>query len=263
MNTTIAYTGHKFRAKIFRVLQHLAVVGVVLAIWWGIIVVFQIGSLVLPPPNEVMVALMNQFSSPLFWYYLWVTSQQILLGFALGCTVAFVLGVLVSLSTFVERALRPLVVAFESVPKVALAPLFVVWFGYGLTSKVVITAVICFFPMFINVTRGMFTTNALEYEMMKSAGSGAWSILWRLRLPNAMPMIFSALSICLILAIVGAIVAEYVGANAGLGYQLLIFSRQLRTSDVFANIIVLSMMGLIGSYTLQFLQRKVVFWVRD
>lgn len=241
-------------------LQHLGVIGLALALWWGVIVAFDIGKSVLPAPMTVLGSLFNQFTSERFWLHVGVTSQEIVLGFSLGCGIAFVLGVLVAQNRIVERTLYPIVIAFESVPKIALAPLFVVWFGFGLTSKVVTTAVICFFPMFINVTRGMLASSVQEVEMMKSAGAGRLSLLWRLRLPNAMPMIFSALSICVILAIVGAVVAEYVGASAGLGYQLLVFSRQIRTADVFANIIVLSLMGLLGSYVIKRLQRRFVFW---
>jgi NitT/TauT family transport system permease protein len=250
----------RLRATLARIAQHVVAVALAVGAWFGVIAVFAIDPQVLPPPDEVLSALIRQFSSGRFWMHFGVTGTEVVLGFGLGCTVAFLAGTLVAQSRLVERMLYPCVVALESIPKIALAPLFVVWFGFGLTSKVVTTALICFFPMFVNVTQGLMGSSRAQIEVLRAAGAGRLSLLWRLQLPNALPMIFAALNICVILAVIGAVVAEYVGAKAGVGYQLLLLSRQIRTADVFANIVALALMGLLGHALIRLVQRRLVFW---
>lgn len=250
----------RLRSILSRIGQHGVAVTLAVGAWFAVIRVFAIDPQVLPAPDDVLSAVIRQFSSGRFWMHLGVTGTEVGLGFALGCTVAFLAGLLVAQSRLVERMLYPCVVALESIPKIALAPLFVVWFGFGLTSKVVTTALICFFPMFVNVTQGIMGSSRAQVEVLRAAGAGRLSLLWRLQLPNALPMIFAALNICVILAVIGAVVAEYVGAKAGVGYQLLLLSRQMRTADVFANIVALALMGLLGHAVLRLVQRRFVFW---
>ena len=204
-----------------------------------------------------------QLESDLFWRHLLVTSQEALLGFAIGVATALILGTAISQVSLVEKTLMPYVVMFQTVPKVALAPLFVVWFGFGLTSKVVMAAVISFFPMLINVIEGLRSAEADRVQMLTVFGASRTQIFRMVRLPSAMPFIFAGLDIGIVFAILGAVVGEFIGAQEGLGYLLLQTNYNFDIAGMFAVLVVLSLMGLIAHTLIRFIQRKVAFWAEE
>lgn len=218
---------------------------------------------VLPRPSQIVEALHRQLTDEQFWGHFWVTTQEALLGFAIGVGAAVLLGTFISQIKVVEATLMPYIVAFQTVPKVALAPLFVLWFGFGLTSKVVMAAVISFFPMLVNVIEGLRAADADRIQMLTVFGASRAQIFRMVRLPSALPFIFAGLDIGIVFAILGAVVGEFIGAKEGLGYLLLQTNYNFDIAGMFAVLVVLSVMGLLAHFLIRLLQRRLAFWAED
>jgi NitT/TauT family transport system permease protein len=196
------------------------------------------------------------------WPHLWATLFEVVAGFVFGVIAGLIVGALVSLIPVIERLVYPYLVALQTLPKVAIAPLFIIWFGYGLTSKVVITALVCFFPILVAVIAGFHSTDKDQLDMMKAFGATKWQTLVRLRVPSALVLIFAGLEIAAVLAVIGAIVGEFVGAQVGLGYLIVTLNFGLDVPGVFAVLIVLSAIGLIMHGIMRIAARRYIFWIR-
>lgn len=240
-----------------------AVFVVVVLVWEFGTQLIGIPEFLLPPPSAIIVELIAQLGNPMFWNHLGITLQEAGLGFLIGAGVALVLGTLIARSQLIEKTFMPYVVAFQSVPKVALAPLFVVWFGFGLTSKIVMSAVIAFFPILINVIEGLKAVEKEKVEMLTSFGASEFQIFRMARFPSALPFIFAGLNVGAIFAILGAVVGEFIGAQGGLGYMLLQANYNFNIPEMFAILIVLSLIGLFSHLVISFLQRKFTFWAEE
>ena len=251
--------GFDIRERIEVVLVPLVLVAV-LAIWEVGVRVLEVEAFVLPPPSAIWESLLLQLESDQFWGHVWVTTQEAMIGFAIGVVSAVVLGTAISQIRIVEKTLMPYIVAFQTVPKVALAPLFVVWFGFGLTSKIVMAAVISFFPMLINVIEGLRSADADRIQMLKVFGAGRAQVFRKVQLPSAMPFIFAGLDIGIVFAILGAVVGEFIGAQEGLGYLLLQTNYNFDIAGMFSILVVLSLMGLIAHAIIRLIQKRVTFW---
>ncbi len=208
---------------------------------WEILVrVRGIPPLVLPGPRDVWNSLVAHVRSGMLFVHLAVTCAEILAGFALGSVFGAGLGVLIALAPRLRRILNPYLIASQTMPKLALAPIFVMWFGFGLLPKVLITALISFFPLFENTVTGLNEIDPDTLELFHSLRASRLQTLWLLRLPHAVPYLMAGLRVALVLSIVGAVVAEYVGANRGLG-ALIISSQGVMDTplmfDVFAVLI--------------------------
>lgn len=236
---------------------------VVVLAWEYGVQLFGVDEYVLPRPTQIVDALWLQLNDDLFWGHLWVTTQEALAGFAIGVGAAVLLGTFISQIKIVEATLMPYIVAFQTVPKVALAPLFVVWFGFGLTSKIVMAAVISFFPMLVNVIEGLRAADADKIQMLTVFGANKMQIFKMVRLPSALPFIFAGLDIGIVFAILGAVVGEFIGAKEGLGYLLLQTNYNFDIAGMFAVLVVLSVMGLLAHFVIRLVQRKVAFWAED
>jgi NitT/TauT family transport system permease protein len=241
------------------VLVPVSFIMIVLAWEYGVRL-FDVPSFVLPPPSAIWESLVNQLQTPRFWNNLWVTTQETIAGYLLGVTTAFLLGIAVVQSRMVEKTVFPYVVAFQTVPKIALAPLFIIWFGFGLTSKILIAALVSFFPMLINVIEGLRSADQDQIELMRSLDASKRQIFFRVQLPNSMPFVFAGLDIGIVFAIIGAVVGEWVGARAGLGYQLLQYIYDFNIAGLFAVLIVLAVMGLVAHSFIRLLQRRFAGW---
>jgi len=231
-----------------------------LLIWEAAVRALHVPAFILPPPSQVLLALQRGATGNVYFHDLWVTLVETLLGFTLGSALAFVLGTLLAASRTAEYFLYPYIVMFQSMPKVALAPLIVVWFGLGLTSKVVSAALVAFFPLLVNTVVGLRSAEEERVDLMRSLAATERQIFWMLRLPSALPFIMAGLEVAMVFALVGAIVAEFVGAEAGLG--MLIQSRNF-TMDVageFAVLFLLALMGLGLNWILVSIRRRVLFW---
>lgn len=235
---------------------------VLLAVWEGICRYGHVSPLVLPAPTGIVVRLYGMFAEGAVWPHLMVTLTEVLIGFGVGIASGLVVGALVSLVPAVEKLVYPYLVALQTVPKVAVAPLLVIWFGYGLTSKVVITALICFFPILVSVISGFHSTDRDQLDMMKAYGATTLQTLVRLRIPSALVLIFAGLEIASVLAVIGTIVGEFVGAQAGLGYLIMTYNFNLDVTGVFAVLIILSAIGMTLHSITRFAGRRYIFWIR-
>ncbi|HEX9468524.1 MAG TPA: ABC transporter permease [Bradyrhizobium sp.] len=243
-------------------LQSALLAIVIIAIWEGACRVFDISPLILPAPFAIAARLYVFVGSGTIWPHLWATVVEIVSGFAFGVIAGLVIGAMVSLIPVVERLVYPYLVALQTLPKVAIAPLFIIWFGYGLTSKIVITALVCFFPILVSVVAGFHSTDRDQLDMMKAFGATKWQTLVRLRIPSALVLIFAGLEIAAVLAVIGAIVGEFVGAQVGLGYLIVALNFSLDVPGVFAVLIVLSAIGLLMHGAMRYAARRYIFWIR-
>jgi NitT/TauT family transport system permease protein len=243
-------------------LQSVLVAVVIIAVWQGACKFFDISSLVLPTPLAIAARFYELVASGTIWPHLWATTVEIVAGFVFGVVAGLVIGAMVSLIPVVERLVYPYLVALQTLPKVAIAPLFIIWFGYGLTSKIVITALVCFFPILVSVVAGFHATDRDQLDMMKAFGATKWQTLVRLRIPSALVLIFAGLEIAAVLAVIGAIVGEFVGAQVGLGYLIVALNFSLDVPGVFAVLIVLSAIGLVMHGAMRCAACRYIFWIR-
>jgi NitT/TauT family transport system permease protein len=238
----------------------------VLVVWEAVCRLGLVSKLVLPAPSAVAVELWRALSEiaaggPMRVHLL-VTLYEIVAGFAVGCSLAFVLGVLIAEIATVRRVLMPYLIALNAAPKIALAPLLLVWFGFGAGSKIVMAALIAFFPLLVNVISGLSTVEEAKLRLMRSLAASRWMTLIKVKLPDALPAIFAGLKTSIVLAVVGAIVGEFVGADAGLGHVIKQSEFQLDVAHTFAVIVLLSVIGIAFFYLIEYLERRALFWAR-
>ena len=238
----------------------LLLIAAVLVVWEAGVVLFAIPQFILPAPSNVFVAFYRGFASALYIDHIWITVTETLMGFVLGTALAFMLGTVIALSRPVEYFLYPFVVMFQAMPKVALAPLIIVWFGLGLTSKVVNAALVAFFPLMVNTIVGLRSAEEDKVNLMRSLAASKTQIFWMLQLPNALPYIFAGLEIAMIFALIGAIVAEFVGAQAGLGMLIQSMNFSMDVAGQFSVLLILSILGLILNSIIVGVRRRVLFW---
>jgi NitT/TauT family transport system permease protein len=234
----------------------------IFVIGWEVAVrAFGISKIVLPPPSAIAVAFWQSLRDGELHWHLAVTLYEILAGFLVGSIGGLLLGFVIALSPLMERIFYPYVVAFQTVPKVAVAPIIVIWFGYGVASKVVITATIAFFPLLANTIMGLRAAPQDQVEMMVSYTASRWQVFRMVRLLQALPYIFVGLDVAIVLSVIGAIVGEFVGAKAGLGYLILQKNFNFDMAGTFAILILLSVIGVGLHALIGMAQRRIVFWM--
>lgn len=233
----------------------------VMLAWHFSVTLLGISPLIFPGPLAVLQSLYTGLASGEFLGHLWITLYEILAGFFVGAALGFVLGAAIGQSALMEAVLYPYVLAFQTMPKVAVAPLFVLWFGFGTTSKIVITATIVFFPVLANTIVGLRSAPREQIDLMKAFTASGWHIFRMVRLPQALPYVFAGLDIGIVLAVIGAIVGEFVGAQAGLGYLIMQRNFSMDAAGVFAILIVLSLIGIVLHTVMRWVARRVIFWV--
>jgi NitT/TauT family transport system permease protein len=236
---------------------------VLLALWEAGVRVFGVSPIILPAPSAVAAALFDGFSNGFLLRHFGVTLFETLAGFAAGAIAGLLLGALIAQSRLAERVLYPYVIAFQAVPKVAIAPLVVIWFGYGLSSKVVIAATIAFFPVLANTIVGLRAVPADQLELMSAFMATRTQVLWKLRLPQALPFILVGLDVGAVLAVIGAVVGEFVSAKEGLGFQILQAGFAMNTAGVFAALVLLALLGIAISRVMRVVRRQVLHWAED
>src|SRR5499427_745567 len=229
--------------------------------WEGAVRGLDISKIVLPPPSAVAIALWESLRGGELHWHVAVTLYEILAGFVVGSAGGLVLGFIIALSPIMERIFYPYVIAFQTVPKVAIAPIIVIWFGYGAASKVVITATIAFFPLLANTIMGLRAAPQDQVDMMVSYTASRWQVFRMVRLVQALPYIFVGLDVAIVLSVIGAIVGEFVGAKAGLGYLILQKNFNFDMAGTFAILIILSAIGVGLHGLIGIAQRRIVFWM--
>src|SRR6185437_5035631 len=213
---------------------------------------------VLPAPTAILVALVDNWRSLAIAAQ--STSLEVLFGFVLSAIVGIAVALIIVRFERLGRALYPLIVLFQNVPKVALAPIFILWFGYDLAPKILLIVVIAFFPVAIDMLAGLQSVEPSFVSLMKSVGASKTKILLRVRIPHSLPHLFAGLKVAITFSVIGAIVGEFAGANAGLGYVIQFASTQLDTPLIFSALLVVSVLGLAFYYVVEFAERLLVPW---
>lgn len=222
-----------------------------------------ISPFLVPSPSSVWNALVDGFSRGLYQPEIASTLISALTGFLLAFAISIAIaGILVS-SEKLESIFYPFIVAFQSLPKVAIAPLIIIWIGFGDTSKVVIVAIICFFPMLVNNLQGLKIRDRHHFELFKSLGANHLQTFRYLRAPAALPFIFAGLKISTVFALIGAIVAEFLGSQSGIGRLLLFEKSVFNIPGVFAVLVILMIMGILINVTMGWLERRLMFWAKN
>ena len=203
---------------------------------------FHIPTFLIPAPSDV--ALRFYQKRDLYLMHTWVTLFETVSGFFLAVVIGIILAAFIVIVPRIRDVIMPLLVIAQLVPKVAIAPLLLIWFGYGLLPKVLIAFLVAFFPILINGCSGLASVQPELSDLGKSLKANAWQIFWKFQIPSALPEIFSGMKVAVTLAIVGAIIGEFVGGNSGLGYLIMVANQELDTPLAFAAIILLSVLGL-------------------
>jgi NitT/TauT family transport system permease protein len=215
-------------------------------------------SFLVPSPAEIAEALWDNRS--LLAENGWVTLQEILLGFLIGLALGLGVAVLLRLSQTLRLAFYPLIVASQAVPIIVIAPILIVWFGFGMGPKLAVVALVCFFPIAVNTLDGLASVDPEATKMMRTLDASRWQALWRLELPGALPFLFSGMRIAVVFAPVGAVFGEWVGADSGLGHLILVDNGLLQTSREFAAAALLTSIALALFALVALAERRVVTW---
>ncbi|HEV2778381.1 MAG TPA: ABC transporter permease [Actinophytocola sp.] len=228
---------------------------------WDVFVrVNDISELVLPRPVTVYHSLVEVIRTPETWNHAWITATETIGGFLIALVCGVAVGVVLGKVPWMERGLRPLIVASQVVPKVALVPLFVIWFGFGMTSKVIMSAMLAFFPIMLNVQLGVRSVEAGQRDVMRSLNASRWQTFQHLELKSTLPYVFAGMEVGIVFAIIGTIVGEYLGGSEGLGYLVVRTLNDLDAPALFAVIILLSALGLLLYFVVNGLKRFVIPW---
>lgn len=251
--------------RIPRWLAMLGLAAVVILIWDLATTRFGwVSPIILPSPGETLADLIfvgqNLLTGGYMLEALWTTTKTVFWGFVIATGIGFSLGVLVGETKFGERAVMPYLVAIDTMPKVAFAPLFIAWLGFDISSKVALAAFIATFPIVVSTAAGLYAASENERMLFKAMGATRMQTLFRLKLPTGLPHIFTGLKIAAVGVMAGAITGEFLGGGKGFGALIRQSASQMDTPRVFALILYLSLLGLLLYFTVVWAQRRLVFW---
>jgi NitT/TauT family transport system permease protein len=238
----------------------LLVFALLIGTWEGAARLSLVDPMILPAPSDIAANFIEGFASGIYGQNLKVTLFQALSGFALACAMGICVGSISSFSERFARALQPILIAVEATPKIALAPLIIVWFGYGMGSKVVLATTIAFFPVFIGTVAGLRAAEQGRLDVLRALGATRLQMFRMVALPGALPHIFAGINVAVVLALLGAIVGEFMGAKEGLGTLILYANGNLDTARVFSILLVLAATGLTLHGLIGMLRRRLLFW---
>jgi NitT/TauT family transport system permease protein len=226
---------------------------------------FDVPAYILPTPSAIFEALVRGFSTPLearngYYIHIGATLAEAIGSFAIGSLLGIVLGAAVVEFALARKLILPYMIALQSVPKVALAPLLVVWFGFGLSSKIVLGVLLTVFPLMINTAAGLASVERERIELMQSLRAGPWKTFRLVQLPSALPYIFAGLEMAAAYAVLGAVVGEFVGGRSGLGVLILNRNAALDIAGSLAALVLLAVMGIALQRSVTMLRRKLLFW---
>lgn len=226
-----------------------------LVIWEVGVRVFNIPVWQLPAPSLIGQELVNIWG--LLWKHTLVTLQEVILGFILALFAGIILAIIISYSKILERSIYPIIIASQTIPIIAIAPLLLIWIGYGILPKIIVVALISFFPITVNTVDGLRSVDPDMVDMMKVLGASRWQIFSKLQVPNSLPYLLSGVKVGISVSVIGAVIGEWVGASAGLGYLMTYSQPLFLTARVFASIFILSVMG-VGLFLLASLTERLM-----
>lgn len=229
--------------------------------WETIVRLSEVEVYMVPPPSAILLALWYNLNSAGYWEDFGITVFETIAGFLLASLGGIALGVTLALSAVAHRICYPYVVALQTIPKVAVAPLMIVWFGFGLESKILIVALTAMFPVLVNTIAGLRSTEPDRLDLLRGLCASRWQRLRHVQIPSALPYIFAGLDTAIVFAVIGAVVGEFVGARKGIGVSILQANFSLDLASVFSSLIVLSVLGVVLNSIVRFFERRVCFWI--
>lgn len=244
--------------KLLKALTPIAGILVFLAIWQAGVMLSNMPAYLLPAPTEIARTFIDEL--PKLLRHGWVTTHEMLLGYLLAVAVAVPIAIAITSSQRFDQFVMPTLLFFQVVPKVAVAPLFLVWFGVGALPKILVAFLISFFPIVIDTAVGLRSMSSEMLDLARSMGASRIQIFMHFRLPTSLPYLFSGLKVAATLAIAGAVVGEFVGADKGLGYLLLVTNSNMETALMFSTLIGLTFIGLVFFYSVEFLESLLIPW---
>ncbi|SMY08032.1 ABC transporter permease [Flavimaricola marinus] len=248
----------------FRILPHLVLFAVLLLIWEMAVRTGIITSIIIPAPSKIIGAIWELYvTKGTIYRHFFITFTEAVVGFAIGAGVAVTLAVCSALWDPFKRYVSPYAIVLNVTPGIALTPIIIAWFGYGMGSKIALAAVISFFPIFVNTLTGLIQRDEDREELFRSIGATDAQIFRKLRVPAALPLLFAGLKIGLTTALIGAVVAEFAQATDGVGVLMSRFSFQLNMAASLATLLSMTVIGLILFYSMEFLDDRIVFWRRE
>ena len=245
-------------AAFLRRLMPLAGVTGFLLVWQIFVVAWGVPAYLLPPPSAIGHAFISQL--PLLLDHGWTTVYEMLAGYAMAVGIAIPLAIAITSSRRFNQLVMPTMLFFQIIPKVAIAPLFLVWFGVGPTPKILVAFLISFFPIVIDAAVGLRSMSTEMADLARSMGASRWQVFAQFRLPTSLPYLFSGLKVAATLAIAGTVVGEFVGADKGLGYLLLVTNSNMEAALMFATILALTIIGLVFYYLVEMLETFLIPW---
>jgi ABC-type nitrate/sulfonate/bicarbonate transport system permease component len=239
-------------------LSPLALIGLLVLAWQVATGIWAVPAWLLPSPWQILLAGLE--ARHLLGLHVWQTLQETWLGLAVALVTGLLLALAIDLSALLRRALYPLLVASQTVPILALAPLLIIWFGYGMTPKVIVVALVCFFPIAVNTADGLQSADPELIALLRSMGASRWQIFTKVRLPGALPAFFTGLKIAITYSVIGAVIGEWVGASQGLGIFMIRSSNAFLTDRVFAAIVVTSVLSIAMFLVAVVVERALLPW---
>jgi len=250
----------------------LVALAIALVVWEGVVAVVKLPVYLLPAPSAIVGTLWGLLQTGFvppqhlgapaegILYHAYITFVEAAVGLVIGSLVGLALAVIMVHSRFAEETLYPIIVTIRSTPMVAIAPIFIIWFGFTIMPKAIVAALATFYPMLVNCITGMRSIEPTTLEFFQSVHASRSEVFWKLRVPNTLPYFFAALRLNVSLCLIGAIVGELVGAREGLGQMMTAAAINLRTTEVFSGVIVLTMIGLVLTQLVTFIGSRVLYW---
>lgn len=246
------------RRRLPRFVPSILAVALGLLLWEAAVRIFEVPAYLLPPPSAILLRIVRDWQQ--ISMHASITLVETLVGFGLSILISIPLAALLCQIRWVEEALYPVLVASQTIPKVALAPLLIVWFGFGETPKILITFLICFFPIVVDTMVGLNSVSREVLWLSHSMGAPAWKTFFKIRIPAALPNVFAGIKVASTLAVVGAVVGEFVGSDRGLGYLLIAANGVMDVQLSFAVLVVLSAMGILLFAAVDIAERLALPW---
>jgi NitT/TauT family transport system permease protein len=234
---------------------------VLLVCWEFAVRVLDVPTYFVPAPSAVIRAMVS--GANLYPLHLGMTVYATVAGFLIAFAFAVVFAALIGEVRFLERTTYPILIGFQAMPRIALAPIIIVWFGYGVSSKVALGALSAFFPIFLNMLHGLKIVDNEQIALMRTLRATRTQIFWKIKMPSALPFLLAGANVGIIFSILGVIVGEFLGSNIGMGYLIVNQSSLLDTAGVFATAILLAIVGLIFHFGIQYARHRLLFWARQ
>ncbi|MFD2638126.1 ABC transporter permease [Piscibacillus salipiscarius] len=227
-------------------------------IWELCVQLFQVPTWLLPAPTQILEVGITEWGQ--YSHHVWATVQLIIVGFLIGSSIGILVAIGLHLVPFLKQSTYPLLILSQNIPVIVLAPLLVVWFGFGMLPKIIVITLVCFFPIAISLLDGFRQTDRDLMHYMQMAGASRKQLFWKLEWPNAMPSLFSGLKISATYSVMGAVISEWLGASEGIGYYMTLASSSYRTDRVFVAILIIVALSLLFFIFINWLEKIVIRW---